>query len=96
MWIVRMRFETALDEAEQEKLSRAGLPKFRALEGLLQKYYVRNRDAGVVGGVYLFESKEAAQAYIDGPIVASVGERFRVVGDVEIELLEVEMTLDEA
>lgn len=96
MWIVRMRFETALGEAEQEELSRAGLPKFRALDGLRQKYYVRNRDAGVVGGIYLFESEQAARAYVDGPIVASVGERFRVVGDVEIELLEVELTLDEA
>lgn len=95
MWIVRMRFDTLLGEAELENLSRAGLPKFRELDGLRQKYYVRNHDTGTVGGIYLFESKEAAEAYVNGPIVASVGDRFKVDGDVEIEMLEVQLTLDE-
>lgn len=95
MWIVSMRFTSQLDEADQEKISRGGLQKFREVDGLRQKYYVRNHDDGTVGGIYLFDSREAAEAYVAGPIVAGVGDRFAVQGDVRIEKLEVMLTLDE-
>lgn len=95
MWIVSMRFRTRLDDAQLESISRAGVPKFRALPELQQKYYVKNHDTGLVGGVYLFDSREAAQGYIDGPIVATVADRYEIEGDVAIELLEVQLTLDE-
>ncbi|WP_405560744.1 YdhR family protein [Streptomyces sp. NBC_01180] len=62
----------------------------------IQKYYLRDHETGRVGGIYLFETKEAAEAYVNGPIVASVGDRFNVDGDVDIEVLKVQLTLDEA
>ncbi|MDG3012637.1 monooxygenase [Rhodococcus sp. D2-41] len=93
MVIVRMRFDSKLSEADQEKLSIGGLDKFRQLPGLKQKYYVRNRDQETVGGIYFFETREAAEAYVNGPIVASVGDRFKAEGAVEVEILDIELTL---
>lgn len=51
-------------------------PTYRALEGkgLIRKDYL-NGDAGT-GGVYLWESREAAEAWYTDELVASLTERF--------------------
>ncbi|GAB3807207.1 hypothetical protein GCM10028798_31310 [Humibacter antri] len=90
-----MRFRSQLSDDDLLRLSRESLPKFRALPGLRQKYYVQNHEDGIVGGVYLFESEREARDYATGPIVAAVPERFGVTGDVSVEVLEVTLTLDE-
>ncbi|MDI9914189.1 YdhR family protein [Rhodococcus sp. IEGM 1379] len=95
MWIVSMRMKIEASDEETERKSREGFEKFRALEGLTQKYYIRNHETGELGGVYLFETKEAVDAYVNGPIVASVAERFGVIGEVKLEVVEVLMTLDD-
>ena len=94
MWIVSMRFRSPLPVDELHRLSRESIPKFRALPGLDQKFYVRSDDTGLVGGVYLFESEQAARDYVAGPIVAAVPQRFQVEGEVAVEVLEVTHTMD--
>ena len=53
-------------------------PMYRALEGkgLIRKDYL-NGDSGT-GGVYLWESREAAEAWYTDELVASLTERFGV------------------
>ena len=93
MWIVSMRFATDLPEEELLRLSRESLPRFLALPGLQQKYYVRDAATGLVGGVYQFDDEQSARDYVAGPIVAAVPSRFAVTGDVLVEVLEVTLTL---
>lgn len=95
MMIVNMRMQTELPKDEVDRLCREGFPKFKALEGLKQKYYIHNHENGDLGGVYFFETRKAAEDYVAGPIVATVAERFKVVGDVKIECVEVLYTLDD-
>ena len=40
--------------------------------GLQWKVWLMNEAESEAGGIYLFESKAAAQAYMEGPIVASL------------------------
>jgi hypothetical protein len=40
--------------------------------GLRWKVWLMNEAEGEAGGIYLFESLGAAQAYLDGPIVAAL------------------------
>lgn len=94
MTIVSMRMKSNKSPEELDQLSRAGFPKFRALDSLSQKYYVHNKKDDTYGGIYLFHTREAAEAYVNGPIVASVAERFGVVGNVTVEILDVTYTLD--
>ncbi|KAB2966274.1 MAG: YdhR family protein [Thermoanaerobaculia bacterium] len=41
-------------------------------QGLRWKVWLMNAAAGEAGGIYLFESEGAAQAYLEGPIVAAL------------------------
>ena len=54
----------SLDEATTRFESSA--PKYQNLKGLVRKYYVRSEDGRSVGGVYLWESRAAAEAVYDG------------------------------
>ena len=41
-------------------------PKYRNLAGLIRKYYIRSQDGRVAGGIYLWESRPAAERVYDG------------------------------
>lgn len=91
--IVSMRFRSNKSEEELMKLSDEGLEKFRGLHGLSQKYYVKDSETGVLGGIYVFHTRQAAEDYVNGPIVGSVRERYGIEGELTIELLDVTQTL---
>lgn len=41
-------------------------PKYQNLPGLVRKYYLRSEDGRTAGGVYLWESKAAAERVYNG------------------------------
>ncbi len=49
-----------LDEAHRTFLSTA--PKYQGVAGLIRKYYMLSQDGSTVGGVYLWNSREEAEA----------------------------------
>ncbi len=51
-------------------------PTYQGLPGLLRKHYLRAEDGSVGGGVYLWESKQAAEADYDEAWRHRLTERF--------------------
>jgi len=52
-----------------DKMSQAALatvPKYEGMPGLVRKYYVSTNGGSTVGGIYLWESQEAADAVYSG------------------------------
>ena len=45
---------------------RRSAPKYQSLPGLIRKYYIRSEDGRVAGGIYLWESRQAAERVYDG------------------------------
>jgi len=41
-------------------------PKYQNLPGLIRKYYIRSEDGRSAGGIYLWESRQAAEKVYDG------------------------------
>lgn len=54
----------SLEEATRRFESSA--PKYQNLPGLIRKYYVRSKDGRIAGGIYLWESRQAAERVYDG------------------------------
>jgi hypothetical protein len=54
----------SLEEATRRFESSA--PKYQQLGGLLRKYYIRSVDGRIAGGVYLWQSRAAAEQVYDG------------------------------
>ena len=54
----------SLEEATRRFESSA--PKYQRLAGLIRKYYIRSEDGRAAGGVYLWETRQAAERVYDG------------------------------
>ena len=52
------------------------MPRFQGAAGLARKYYLFDPETKVGGGVYLWETKAAAEAMYSGPWRESIVERF--------------------
>lgn len=89
MYLLNVRFRSAKSIDEARAISEASVPLFRQMSGLIEKYYVENRETGEVGGVYVWETLEQLQAYVDGPVVAAMPERFAMPEPPRLEILEV-------
>lgn len=58
--IVRFKLPSTVKPEDVAELFKGSAPKYRGLSGLVRKYYLYN-ESGVGGGVYLWESRAAAE-----------------------------------
>ncbi|MFV0258510.1 MAG: YdhR family protein [Acidimicrobiales bacterium] len=71
--IVQINFGWDIDEDELERRSTPERAKmFWSVDGLRWKVWLRDPERRESGGIYLFDDRAAAQAYVDGPIVEAV------------------------
>ncbi|MDE2436410.1 MAG: YdhR family protein [Sphingomonadales bacterium] len=71
--IVQINFDYDVSEDELEQRSNPERARiFQSVEGLCWKVWLRDADRRESGGIYLFETRASAQAYVDGPIAAAV------------------------
>ena len=83
-----VKLESALAEDELLEIAHERAPQFRALEGLVQKYYVR-LDAGEFAGIYVWDSMESLLAFRESDLAKSIAAAYRVVEPPVIEVGEV-------
>ena len=89
MIIQIVKLKTGLSEEELLSRARDREPQFKALPGLLQKYYVKLEKAGEYGGVYLWDSIESLQEFRQSELAASIAAAYEVTSPPDIELLDV-------
>ena len=85
--IIRLRSE--LSEDELLRIAHERAPQFRAIPGLLQKYYVRRAGPGEYAGVYVWDSAESLAAFRESELARSIPEAYRLVEPPEIDIGEV-------
>jgi heme-degrading monooxygenase HmoA len=84
-----VRLKTTLSEEELLRIARERAPQFRALPGLLQKYYVRREGEGAFAGVYLWDSMESLAAFRESELAKSIAEAYQVTEPPVIEIGDV-------
>ena len=88
MVIQYVKFKTNLTEDELLKVANERLPQFRAIPGLLQKYYVKDNKV-MYGGIYVWDSRESLLTFRNSDLAASIPEAYKTIGQPEIEILDV-------
>lgn len=64
MIVVRVQFPVNVPNKDEFiKKMAATTPKYEGLAGLTRKYYVMNDDGNQAGGIYLWETREHAEAW---------------------------------
>lgn len=91
--IMSVRFRSALTFTELMDIAKERADAFRALPGLLQKYYVENPVSGEVGGIYVWDSQASLDEYRTSDLRTSIGAAYQVIGTPTVEVLRVAMPL---
>lgn len=88
-----IKFQSSLSKEEVMKIAEERAPQFRALPGLVQKYYVIGNQQGHFGGVYIWDSMESLISYRESELAASIPDAYKLIGSPDIEIHEVAFQL---
>jgi hypothetical protein len=72
--VVQINFTYQMAKAEYEAMIEQAAPAIAQVEGLAWKIFIIDEEAQEAGGLYLFESIDAAEAYVHGPIIGQLGQ----------------------
>ncbi|MFS4448529.1 YdhR family protein [Maribacter sp. 2307UL18-2] len=84
-----IKLKSDLSEEELSKRAKEREPQFQAIPGLLQKYYVKTDQSGQYGGVYVWDSPEALQAYQESDLAKSIPEAYDITEVPTIEIMDI-------
>jgi heme-degrading monooxygenase HmoA len=93
MIIQTVKFKSALSEADIQRVMEERAPQFRALPGLLQKYYLRDNQTGEVGAVYIWDTEESLRAYRQSDLARTIASAYKAVEQPRVEIFETILTL---
>lgn len=88
MIVLVVKLKTNLQEAKLLRRAREREPDFRALSGLIQKYYIKI-GPGHYGGVYIWENKESLNEYRESDLAKTIAEAYEATEAPSIEVMEV-------
>lgn len=81
--VVQFRLAAPISLEDATRKFQSSAPKYVALPGLVRKHYIRAADGSTAGGVYLWQSRAAAEAVYTGEWL----ERVRALYGSEPEVL---------
>jgi len=89
MIIQIIKLKSKLSEEELLKTAKERAPRFKAIPGLLQKYYVKLGQPNQFGGIYVWDSKESLQSYRESELAASIPRAYKLIEAPNIEIIDV-------
>lgn len=92
--IVRFKLPPTVKFEDAAELFKGSAPKYRQLPGLVRKYYLYNSDAGIGGGVYLWESRAAADRVYSAEWKKMIADRYGA--EPEITYYDTPVVVDNA
>lgn len=95
MFILRIKFKSALPFDDLMIKVNERIEDFRALPGLMQKYYFKTDTPNEYGGLYIWKDKESMIAYRESDLAKTIAGVYQVEDAPDIEVLESFMRLRE-
>lgn len=87
--VMIVRFQSRLSGDEIKRRYPERMPEFRVVPGLVQKYYIYDESSNEWGGIYVWDSEESAQAYLESDLRKTIPATYEVEGTPRVERLEV-------
>jgi len=84
MVIVR-GLKSKLPFEELERRYQERMPQFRALPGLIQKYYSYDPETEELAGIYLWDSEESVAAYLESDLRKTIPAAYELIAPPRIE-----------
>ena len=84
-----IKLKTDLPEAELLSRALERQPQFKAIPGLLQKYYVKTDQPGEYGGIYIWDKPESLQTFRDSDLAKSIPGAYEIQEPPSIEVMNI-------
>ena len=84
-----IKLKSNLPEEALLKKARERESQFKAIPGLLQKYYVKTDQPGQYGGIYVWDSAASLQAFRASDLAKSIPEAYEIVDPPNIEIMDI-------
>ena len=89
MIIPMVKFKSKLSDSEARRVMEERAPRFRALPGLVQKYYGYEKQSGEYTGIYSWASEQSIREFRDSELARTIPSAYQVAGQPRIEFFEV-------
>ena len=89
MVIQAVKFKSGLTDAEVRQTMEERAPQFRALPGLVQKYYLRDVETGEYSGMYFWDSDQSLGEFRKSELARTIPIAYKVIGQPRVETYEV-------
>jgi hypothetical protein len=92
--LLSVKFISIHTSIELIQLFKQDIDLFKAVPGLVQKYYIAEEGTRAHGGIYVFENKAARNAFLDSDLASKIPSRYGVQPDtLRIEQFAVSIEL---
>lgn len=85
--IIKLKSNLPVEELISKARERE--PQFKAIPGLVQKFYVKTDQDGQYGGVYIWDSPESLQSYHESDLAKSIPVAYEVLEAPNIEIMDI-------
>lgn len=87
--VLLVRLRSSLPRDEVVRVMKERMPEFQAIDGLQQKYYLEDTQAGEYAGLYLWRSSDDLAEFSESKLRASIAEAYGVEGEPRVEVYSV-------
>lgn len=84
-----VRIKSALSEDELLKIAKEREPQFKAISGILQKYYVKLDGQNEYGGVYIWDSMESLKEFRESELAKTIGAAYQAIEPPSVEVVNI-------
>jgi heme-degrading monooxygenase HmoA len=88
-----VRFKSGLSDEKVLTTYEARAPRYRALKGLIQKYYLRFPETSEHGAVYIWESEADLKEFRESDLGRTISTSYQIQGEADVQMAEVVMML---
>ena len=70
-------------------------PQFKAIPGIIQKYYVKMAEPGMYGGIYIWDSIESLKMFKESDLAKTIPLAYKAIEPPSIEIADIMFKLRE-
>lgn len=87
--VLLVKFKSPLPLEDIRNVVDSRIDEFRALGGLLQKYYLQEHATGEIAGLYLWDNTDSLAEFRNSELRATIAQAYQSIGEPRVEVFEV-------
>jgi heme-degrading monooxygenase HmoA len=91
--LLSVKFESPLSLEEVTNVIHSRIDQFRALPGLIQKYYLQDVATGEYSGLYFWDSAVSLEEFRNSELRQSIAAAYETVGEPRVEVFRLMLPL---